>query len=236
MMTFSLIGAATHVIRIGDQWENRAVQEIINFRTTTTPECQECSHFRKFPYPVQKLIVDQWKLAVQSLADGDEPAGELPDQLICPVDCLFWRQYQLPCKHLWHYNVVFDLFREADWAAWAEMFENSGFEVYETSARLNREEEEMKGPDRYALQMRETLDAIKEKYYEIAEHTADWTAEERNPQMQRWLDWLEKLTEPIRSRGVKEALQQLEDEETTNLAKAKAIEGGHKRQRDEDEE
>lgn len=80
-------------IRIVDQWENRAHQEIINFRTTTTPECQECPHLRKFPYPVQKLIVDQWKLAAGTLADGEEPAGELPDQLTCPVDCLFWRQY-----------------------------------------------------------------------------------------------------------------------------------------------
>ena len=22
--------------------------------------------------------------------------------LVCPMDCLFYRQYQLPCKHLWH--------------------------------------------------------------------------------------------------------------------------------------
>ena len=192
MVTFSLTGAAIHVIRIGDQWKNRASQELISFRITTTPECQECLHLRKFPYPVQKFIVDQWKLAAKSLADGDEPAGELPDELTCPVDCLFWRQYQLPCKHLWHYNIVFDVFREANWAVWAEMFEDSGFEVYETSLRLDCEEEEIEGPDRYGLQMRETLDAIKEKYYEMVDHTADWTAEERNPRTQQWLSWLDK--------------------------------------------
>lgn len=49
------------------------------------------------------------------------------------------------------------------------MFEDSGFEVYKTSARLDCEEE-IEGPDRYALKMRETLDAIKEKYYKIAEY------------------------------------------------------------------
>ena len=58
-ITFSLTGAANHVIRIGDQWENRARSEEANFRTTMTPECQECPHLRKFPYPVQMLIVDQ---------------------------------------------------------------------------------------------------------------------------------------------------------------------------------
>lgn len=67
LIMFSLKGAASHVIRIGDQWENRANQEEISFRTTTIPECQECPHLRKFPYPVQKLIVDQWKLAEKNL-------------------------------------------------------------------------------------------------------------------------------------------------------------------------
>ena len=38
---------------------------------------------------MQKLIVDQWKLATKSLADDDEPADELPDELICSVDCFF---------------------------------------------------------------------------------------------------------------------------------------------------
>ena len=55
--------------------------------------------------------------------------------------------------------------------------------------------------------------------------------------MQRWLDWLDKLTKPIRSRGVKEALQKLEDEETAALAVAEGRgEGRRKRQRDENED
>ena len=238
-MTFSLIGAANHVIRVGDQWENRARQEAINFRTTMTPECQECSQFRKFPYPVQKLIVDQWKLAAKELADGDMPADELPDELICPVDCLFWRRYQLPCKHLWHYNIVFDAFQQSNWTIWAEMFEDSGFEVYETSARLKVEcHEEIEEVNHHMLQMREVLNAIKEKYYEIVEHTADWTSEERSSQMQRWIDWLNKLTGPIKRRGVEEAMRQLEEEETAALATAKAVEtaGRNKRQRDEEDD
>lgn len=182
-MTFSLAGAATHVIQIKDQWENRARSEEANFRTTMTPECQECPHLRKFPYPVQILIVDQWKLAAKSLADGDEPAGELPDELTCPVDYLFWRQYQLPCRHLWHYNIIFDAFQEVNWTVWVKMFEDSGFEVYETSTRLDYDyHEEVERSDRHMLQMRGVLDAIKDKYYEIAEHTANWTAKERNLQ------------------------------------------------------
>lgn len=44
---------------------------------------------------------------------------------------------------------------------WADMFEDSGFEVYETSVRLNCEDENIEGPDRHILQMREVLNTIK---------------------------------------------------------------------------
>ena len=208
-MTFNLIDAITHVIRIKNQWKNRIVQKIINFRIIIISECQKCFHFRKIFYFVQKFIVDQWKLAVQSLTNDDESIDELFDQFICSVNCLFWRQYQFFCKHLWHYNVVFDLFRKTDWTIWTKMFENNKFEVYETSTKLNREKKKMKKLNRYALQMKKTLNAIKKKYYEIVEHTADWTTEKKNPQMQRWLNWLKKLTESIQNRKMKKTLQKL---------------------------
>ena len=207
----------------------------IAFRTTMTPECQECSHLRKFPYPVQKLIVDQWKLAAKELTDEETSADEFFDELICLVDWLFWRQYQFSCKHLWHYNIVFDAFQSSDWAIWAEMFEDSGFEMYETSISLKVERhEEIEEIERHMLQMKEVLNAIKKKYYEIAEHTADWTAKKRQSQMQRWIDWLNKLISFIKRHGVEKALRELKDEETAALATAKAAEatgtGGKKRQ------
>ena len=116
------------------------------------------------------------------------------------------------------------------------MFENNKFEVYETSTKLNREKKKMKKLNRYALQMKKTLNAIKKKYYEIVEHMANWTIEKKNPQMQRWLNWLKKLIESIRNRKMKKILQQLKNEKTTNLIKTKTIEKKHKRQRNENEE
>jgi hypothetical protein len=54
------------------------------------------------------------------------------------------------------------------------MFEDSEFEMYETTTKLNFErDEDVKRSNRHILQMREVLDIIKEKYYEIVEHTAD---------------------------------------------------------------
>lgn len=159
-------------------------------------------------------MVDQWKLAIKNLANRDEPAGELSDEMICPVDCLFWRQYQLPCRHLWHYEVVFQSFQE------------SSFEIYKTSAKLDVEYEEVEGPDHHGLQMREVFESIKKKFYELVEHTADWNTEDRDLQIKKWLGWLQKLTGPIRSQGVEEALQEIKDEEAR----------GKKRRRDDDNE
>ena len=64
------------------------------------------------------------------------------------------------------------------------------------------------------LQMKEILNAIKKKYYEIIEHTADWTAEKRNPQIQRWLNWLAKLIGSIKNQKMKKILQKIKNEMT----------------------
>ena len=53
------------------------------------------------------------------------------------------------------------------------MFENSDFQIYETLVRLRCEAEKMKKLNRHLLQIKETLDAIKEKDYESVEHTID---------------------------------------------------------------
>ena len=126
------------------------------------------------------------------------------------------------------------------------MFENSDFEIYEMSDSLEVERhEKIKRIDRHMLQMKKVLDAIKNKYYEIIEHTADWTAEKRQSQMQRWIDWLDKLTESIRKQKMKKTLQKLKNEKTAVLMIAKTTETAEaetteknkkKRQRDEKNE
>ena len=209
-------------------------------------ECQKCFHFRKFFYFVQKLIVDQWKLAVKKLTNENASVDELFDELICSVDCLFWRQYQFLCKHLWHYNIVFDAFQSFNWAIWTEMFENSDFEIYEMSSSLKIEHhEKIKKIDRHMLQMKKILNVIKNKYYDIIEHTVDWTTKKRQSQMQRWIDWLNKLIESIKKQKMKKTLQKLKNKKTavlvitktTKTTKTKTTEKNKKkRQRNEKNE
>ena len=210
---FSLNKTANHVIRVNDQRKKQADQSKTSFRIIMTLECQECSSLRKFLYSVQKLMIDQWRLAVKNLAENDEPADELLNEMICFADCLFWQQYQLPCRHLWHYQIVFDSFQQSNWNKWAKMFENSDFEVYKVAAKLDVDDyEKIERSNRHNLQMKEILDNIKEKFYELMKHIVEWSVEKRDFSIKKWLDWLQKLTESIRSWEIEEVLQKIQNE------------------------
>ena len=74
------------------------------------------------------------------------------------------------------------------------------------------DQEMIEGSDRHILEVREVLDHIKDRYYEMAERTADWTVEERNSIIERWIGCLDKLIDLIRRKGVEQALKELEDE------------------------
>ena len=67
---FSLLGCASHVLRIGDQWEQRAKDEAALWRSTRSAECQDYPDLARFPGPVQELIVGQLKKGQQNAADG----------------------------------------------------------------------------------------------------------------------------------------------------------------------
>lgn len=50
--------------------------------------------------------------------------------------------------------------------------------------------------------MREILDHVKTRYYEMSEYMAEWTQEEKDPHIARWLAWLNELTGPIQKKDV----------------------------------
>ena len=149
---------------------------------------------------------------------GEEPQENVGDDLVCPMDYLFYHQYQLPCKHLWHYCITTLLFASIDWAWWAVLFEDGGFEIYEATTKTyveNKIYNTIGGPDQGSLMMRKILDHVKTRYYEMSEYMAEWTKEEKDPHIAQWLAWLDKLTGPIQKKEVVQALKELEEEVET---------------------
>ena len=210
MLRFSLSEVASYTLKIADQWELREEEAAVSFRTQQSAECITYPQLARFPGPIQKLIVGQLKKALEAQDEGDiTKLGEIPrnlnNELSCT--CLFYRQYQLPCSHLWQFNLMSNEFTEADWNRWAYLFEEGGFEIYENITRDIYDEPD--GPSKHMLDVREVLDEIKAKFYELEAGTAKWEDDVRERISAQWVAMLRQMTGPIRQRGAQEALQEL---------------------------
>lgn len=212
-----------HTLAIGGQWRERALTAATKWRTTKVPECIEHPHLALFPGPVQQLLVDELQQAVTANWNGEEPPP-LGDEIVCsvPNGCLFWRKFQLPCKHIWQIHLSVDVITKEDWERFAFQFEDGGFEIYESATRDHVGgdimEDAIGRPDRHLLDVREVLDSIKERYYEIAEYMERNAPDERFAFIQGWVDRLRLLTGPIRQQGVEQAVNEIaiEDGELTD--------------------
>ena len=82
------------------------------------------------PLPCAAACSEPAAAGNELLAEGVDPKP-LSDKLEC--DCLFFRQYQLPCAHMWQQEHIFGgvLEDEAVWEDFVFMFEDGGFEIYE---------------------------------------------------------------------------------------------------------
>ena len=126
------------------------------------------------------------------------------DELTC--QCKFYRSYQLPCRHLFQYNLINNVITQRDWRRWASLFEDGGFEIYESTTKTYA----IDGPSRHALEMKEVLDHVKTCFYEIEEIITGWDPERRDKVVQLWLTMLKKQVGPVRRQGAAQALQELE--------------------------
>ena len=225
MLSFSLSGVAKHTLKIANQWELREEETATKFRTYQAAECQMYPQLAKFPGPVQQLMVGQLKKAMEAQDDGEYRSvqllflliinsGEIPrnlnDELSCT--CVFYRQYQLPCSHLWQFNLMSNAFAESDWKRWAYMFEEGGFEIYESTTKeyvTKDVYDEPDGPSKHMLDVREVLDEIKAKFYALKANTVDWEDSERERISAQWVAMLRQMTGPIRQLGAQEALKEL---------------------------
>lgn len=130
--SFTLMDTAVRCRETDDLYHGRARAKAAKFRTTLHPlaTVPQIAWIRNLPGPVQTLIAGQYKQA------NDLPARDQLEffdgaELLC--ECRFHRSYYLPCKHLFK--------RERDIGGvitpervhhWTSMFEDRGYEVYET--------------------------------------------------------------------------------------------------------
>ena len=128
---------------------------------------------------------------------------ELNDETHC--DCEFFRKYQLPCRDIWAQHQLFGTLKEEDFDRWAFMCEDSGFELYEgiTSEYYERGiDGEIGAPATRRLDMREALDIVRSKYYDLEESVEHLPPAEADRVMKWWIAKLETITGSLRSIGI----------------------------------
>ena len=130
LIRWSLLGFVEHLSNIATQWDWKAAKVEADFRTLHLSDTAFWPGMRRLFYLVQQLVLAELHRGMELLAEGVKPRP-LGDELEC--DCLFFRQYQLPCSHMWQQEQLFEgvLKDEEVWEQYAFMFEDCGFEIYE---------------------------------------------------------------------------------------------------------
>ena len=95
------------------------------------------------------------------------------------------------------------------------MWEDSGFERYEgiTSEYYTKEiDGEIGAPYRRRLDVREALDSLKSKYYDLEEAVAELPPDLADNALKRWVARLEYITGPLRNMGIADLKAELQAE------------------------
>ena len=94
------------------------------------------------------------------------------------------------------------------------MFENDGFEIYESTTKtyaINEIHDAIGGPNRQQLDMREILEDIKIRFFQLQNLTAEFDAEQKQHFLTSWVTHLKKLVGPIRQKRAEKALRELQE-------------------------
>ena len=189
---FSLLGCVQVVQEIALQWDARATKAELDFRSKHMSECSLRPELRQLPYPVQKLLVAElWE--GQRLVELGEDIRELTDDVGLYCDCLFFRSYQLPCRHVFQQDMLYKLLRPEHWEAYYFMFEDCGMEVYEVHSKeyiCKDIFEEAGAPARRKLAVRETLDQLRSAYHRLEEQVEEMEEESADAFMNQWINGL----------------------------------------------
>ncbi|KAL2052754.1 hypothetical protein ABVK25_006994 [Lepraria finkii] len=93
------------------------------------------------------------------------------------------------------------------------MWEDQGFELYEgiSSEYYTRDvDSEVGAPARRRLDLRETLESLKSKYYDLEETVTQLPPDLADDIMKRWVARLEHITGPLRAIGIADLRAELQ--------------------------
>jgi hypothetical protein len=122
-------------------------------------------------------------------------------------DCKFARSYWLPCRYIIYAYEFLGQIDEPNWSEFAELFDESRFEVYFTRGLVedNEEDENQLSPDIEAkLLLSETLDQIRNRFYEVSKYSNSLDSDEKARLLIRWQNELTSFSSTFIGQSLQE--------------------------------
>ncbi|RPB25197.1 hypothetical protein L211DRAFT_836521 [Terfezia boudieri ATCC MYA-4762] len=178
--------------------DNHAAVARSHFRNRKLPICtKEYPEIGQLPVPIQKLLSGELDAVTERIAKGKEVPIGLDENLQC--SCKFYRQYLLPCRHIFHLDTEVKVLTTARWEGYVMMFAECGMAVYEAictgwvglgaSGRANR-------ANSLALRVRERMERLQQKVYAVQE-TMNQMGVEETTQIARLEEWVGHVEETL---------------------------------------
>ncbi|KAI9098068.1 hypothetical protein DFS34DRAFT_649662 [Phlyctochytrium arcticum] len=118
--------AGVGVCKVNIQRRLEAYRDEVLFKSKVLKDTEEYPNIGRFPLPIQRLLIDQYR-AVEKRIEKGKPS---PDYDTMDCNCLF-------------------ILTDAVWDKFAQLFDECGFEVYESKVRVLVEREEVSQVDIY---------------------------------------------------------------------------------------
>ncbi|RHZ59685.1 hypothetical protein Glove_362g19 [Diversispora epigaea] len=171
-----LIGACNKIIALDLKRRSDSDYVAFEFRvkkiSVTGVDDDILKEIHKFPLPIQKLIVNE----ILFVNDRIEKGKELPGLTSLECHCTFFHKYMLPCKHIFHEQLYGPrkLLTIDVWNRFQQMFDESGFEIYEhrelVSFEIREIDEINKAAENRKLTVSELMERTRNEYWNIEEN------------------------------------------------------------------
>ncbi|GBC05795.1 hypothetical protein RclHR1_06420018 [Rhizophagus clarus] len=123
---------------------------------------------QKFSFPFQQLIIKEACAVMNRLEKGKG----VPGLTSLDCSCLFRHRYLLPCKHIFHEHMYSNKLLTAEvWQMFHKIFEESGFEVYESRESFIEyiQTKQQKGAENQKIAVSELTKRMRDRYWHVEE-------------------------------------------------------------------
>jgi hypothetical protein len=168
--TFYFLGAVHGVVNIDCKKRSEAEGTSFDFRIKKVSaygiDDDILEEIRKFPFPFQQLIIKEACAVINRIEKGKG----VPGLISLDCHCLFRHQYLLPCKHIFHEHMYGNKLLTVDvWQMFREIFEESGFEVYESRESFIEyvQTEKQNSAENRRIAVGELTERMRDRYWRV---------------------------------------------------------------------